>query len=75
MSIEKSRVHVLAYMLRMWQISDGEQPVWRASLQDVYTGERLGFADLDEATAYLRRRLDPRSEVEHPGHELGSSTP
>jgi hypothetical protein len=46
-----------AYLLRLWRIEDGEKAIWRASLQDVRTGQRLGFADLDEAIAHLRKEI------------------
>lgn len=36
----------VAYMLRLWQAgSRGGQPVWRASLENPHTGERLAFSD------------------------------
>ena len=45
--------HALSYILRMWQIDNGKRAVWRASLQDVHTGERRGFAGLDDAHRFL----------------------
>jgi hypothetical protein len=47
----------LAYLLRLWRAGTGEGGGWRASLQDPYTGERIGFACLDDAVAYLRERM------------------
>lgn len=47
----------LAYLLRLWRADNGTEAIWRASLQDVRTGERLGFAGLDEVVAYLRQQL------------------
>ena len=52
----------LSYLLRLWQESEGaleghEEPVWRASLTSPATGERLGFANLEELIAYLRERM------------------
>jgi hypothetical protein len=39
---------------------------WRASLESPHTGERWGFADLEEMVAFLRRQIDlapiPRGE-------------
>ena len=46
--------HYQAYLLRMWQVMSGGQQVWRASLEDPRTGERLGFGSLDDLVAYLR---------------------
>lgn len=46
-----------AYLLRLWQAEDGERATWRASLQDVRTGQRLGFASLDAAFGHLRSEI------------------
>ena len=43
-----------AYLLRLWLAGDGDQPEWRASLEDPGTGEVRGFSDLDEMVKYLR---------------------
>jgi hypothetical protein len=44
----------LSYLLRLWRVSDEEEPVWRASLKSAHSGERLGFASLEELFDYLR---------------------
>ena len=46
--------HYQAFLLRMWQVMNCGQPVWRASLEDPHTGERMGFGSLDEVVTYLR---------------------
>jgi len=61
----KRRGHV-AYLLRLWRVDNGMEAIWRASLQDVRTGERLGFAGLDEAFAYLRQQLEPPPKPAYP---------
>ena len=57
MSIEQQ--HYLAYMLRLWQVSSDGEPVWRTSLESPHTGERKGFASLDDLFDFLRRRTGP----------------
>lgn len=47
----------LAYLLRLWQIQDKSKIGWRASLENVHTGEKLAFAHLDELVAYLRELI------------------
>ena len=47
----------VSYLLRMWQDSNGPEPIWRASLQSSLTGERQVFASLDHLFAFLRRRV------------------
>ena len=63
----------LAYLLRLWQVDNGTEPVWRASLQDVRTGERRGFAGLDEAITYLRQQLEPPSEPRYPDRDADAA--
>lgn len=44
----------IAYLLRLWQAPGGGALVWRASLEDPHTGERLGFGSLSQLVAFLR---------------------
>ncbi|MBN1139797.1 MAG: hypothetical protein JXM73_24715 [Anaerolineae bacterium] len=60
-----------AYLLRLWRVEDGSGVVWHASLQDVRSGERQGFAGLDEAFAYLRQQLETPPEPWPPGRAAG----
>jgi len=46
-----------SYLLRLWRESDGERPVWRASLRSTHTGERVGFGSLEEMCEFLRRQM------------------
>ena len=43
-----------AYLLRLWLAGDGDQPQWRASLEDPRTGQVQGFANLEGMLEYLR---------------------
>lgn len=47
----------VSYLLRIWQGNNGQEPIWRASLQSSLTGERQVFASLDHLFAFLRRRV------------------
>ena len=42
-----------SHLLRLWRGS-GAKAVWRASLENVFTGERVSFASLDELFDFLR---------------------
>ena len=50
----------VSYLLRMWQDDSGErlsgskEAAWRATLQSARTGERVGFASLDDLFDFLR---------------------
>ncbi len=63
------------YILSLWEAQTEAGPVWRAWLQDSATGERQGFATLDELCDYLRAgaRLpepeSPAAATERPGRE------
>ena len=46
-----------SYLLRLWREVEGTA-VWRASLQDPRTGERVGFASLDDMFKYLRHQVE-----------------
>jgi hypothetical protein len=43
-------------VLRFWQEHDPPD-TWRFSLEDVQTGERRGFANLDALVAFLRAAI------------------
>ena len=52
-----SKQDYLAYLLRLWRAGLGESAVWRASLQDPLTGQRMGFASLDDVVAFLKQKM------------------
>ena len=47
----------LSYLLRLWQAGDNDLPEWRLALIDPLTGERRGFASLEEMTTFLRVKM------------------
>ena len=53
----------VAYLLRLWQARDAEGLCWRASLQDVHTGQRQGFAGLEALFEFLRARTEGRPDL------------
>ncbi len=56
--MDKGRKHYVSFMLRLWRAGNDGKPVWRASLEDPHTGERLGFASPGELFAYLETRIE-----------------
>lgn len=46
-----------SYLIRLWR--EGVNRPWRISLQDTASGERKGFASLDEAVNFLTHQLEP----------------
>ena len=55
--MERQRRVYLAFMVRLWRAGDppdqGQTSNWRASLENPYTGERLGFGSLAELFTFL----------------------
>lgn len=45
----------LSFLLRLWLVDEGGEPIWRASLQCPLTGERENFANLDELITHLEQ--------------------
>ncbi len=45
-----------SYLLRLWRVQDGAGTDWRASLEDVQTGEMVGFQDLSTLLQYLENQ-------------------
>ena len=69
MEITQSGYH--SYLLRLWRI-EGEGEHWRASLEDVQSGELYGFADLAALHEYLEilalaEREDKAEAAQPPG--------
>lgn len=54
MSIHPDQKLYHAYLLRLWLAVEQEQVVWRASLENPQTGERLGFANLERLFVFLQ---------------------
>jgi hypothetical protein len=60
----------VAYLLRLWREKGGESTQWRASLQDPHSGEKVGFAHLEDLFDFLRRETGHLSERN--GSKLGN---
>ena len=54
--VTKERRPYMAYLLRVWQVQGKEGPSWRASLENAHTGERRGFASLEELFDFVREQ-------------------
>jgi hypothetical protein len=46
-----------SYLLRLW-CADTLDRCWRASLEDPRTGERIGFASLEQLFAFLMDQVE-----------------
>ena len=53
----QSRQRYLSYLLRLWQTDDGEEHIWRASLQSPGSEERRGFGSLEDLYEFLNAQV------------------
>jgi len=53
-----------SYLLRMWWVKAAEGGAWRATLEDVQSGELHGFADLSALLEYLQALGSPNRQAE-----------
>jgi hypothetical protein len=72
----KEQSDYLSYLLRLWRVNEegnlhrgAEQAVWRASLENLHTRQRQGFASLDELCDFLREQIRMASEPATSGAE------
>jgi len=49
----------VSYLLRMWR-SGQDEATWQASLESPLTGERRGFASLEDLWVFLQTQADIR---------------
>jgi hypothetical protein len=52
----------LSYLLRLWLVKNQTHCSWRCSLENVQTGERHGFANLDALCVFLSEKIAPLPE-------------
>ena len=53
-----SKSHYQAYLMRFWEEQQGDEQhpgVWRFTLEDPHSGQRLGFGSLDAFVGFLER--------------------
>jgi len=47
----------ISCLVRLWRVREGEKDVWRASLQDPQSGERISFVTVEALFAFLRDQI------------------
>lgn len=56
--------HYTSYLLRVWRVGEQERTTCRALLENIATGERVGFGDLDGLLVFLEKQTpDTCNEV------------
>lgn len=54
----------LSYLLRLWRIEGLRGFEWRASLESPETGQRIGFASVEQLFGYLMDLSEYKEEVQ-----------
>ena len=62
--------HYRSYLLRLWQTKGEEGMVWRASLEEPGSEERLGFKDLESVFDFLQARIAQLEKDTDPGRNV-----
>jgi len=55
-SLQTEQRGYISYLLRLWTTDSGGKLLWRASLQSARTGQRRGFAGLEDLAAFLQEQ-------------------
>ena len=59
-----------SFLLRLWRDDVNGLQVWRISLEDPFSGERRGFASLEDLCAYLEMKMhEEKMNKEHADEE------
>ncbi len=58
----KEKEYYYSFLLRLWRPGNDREPVWRASLENPHTGERLGFASPEALFDYLEALIEKAGE-------------
>jgi hypothetical protein len=59
----KQQPIVRSYLLRLWPAGSAGKQIWRASLENMQTGERLGFANLEQLFMFLMQQTEHDGEA------------
>ena len=60
----------LSYLLRLWPEKSQDIPIWRASLEQPGSEERLGFEDLESLFLYLQQKVAQAEKDADPGRNV-----
>ncbi len=58
-----------SYLLRLWQSGTGASVVWRASLEDIRTGQWHSFASLSAAFSFLDLQTEQSTTTREGGFD------
>jgi len=74
--MSKEQPGYLSYLLRLWPARIESETVWRASLDGALSGQRQGFASLDDLFDFLRQQTGMSSDQARArSDEVGDGAP
>ena len=62
--MSRAQLNYKSYMLRLWRVKYGKKYTWRASLENVESGEITGFVTLEKLTEFFQK-LDNEFEIKN----------
>lgn len=65
----REKPRYLSFLLRLWQVRDGDQVSWRAAMEWPGSGEQRGFANLEDLFAFMRHLTREDGEEQRPGRD------
>jgi hypothetical protein len=69
------RPRYLSYLLRLWETSNGEARIWRASLESPGSGQRRGFANLQSLIDFLEAQTGQTTLTSRSAPQNGPDRP
>jgi hypothetical protein len=69
--MEQKEARHISFLLRLWSTSDGRKLIWRGSLVDPATGERHGFASLEDMFQFLIAETERAEPPGRPSRDVG----
>ena len=68
--MSRVQLNYKSYMLRLWRVKYGKRYTWRASLENVESGEITGFVTLEKMIEFFQK-LDNEFEIKNGKKENG----
>ncbi len=62
------------YLLRLWEVRNGEQIHWRASLENARAGENYGFGSLEALFEFLQAQTQGAPDITAKGAKDAKKT-
>jgi hypothetical protein len=48
----------LSFLIRLWQVSRGDERIWHLTLDNPHTRQHWNFASLEELKAFLQEQME-----------------